>query len=122
MANGMPKMPDDDFLRKIASMFDLFHKGPGLKVTKGKLASDLRTNTRLIELAVFELRRRGSPILADGEGYWLAESPAEFEPVLRSLKHRLTQIHGTLQALESARAALVRQVEVEPNGQRRLAF
>lgn len=119
---GAPKVPDENLIRMVAAMFEERYRGRERKVTKQVLAESLNVNTRLIELSVFALRQQLAPILADGEGYWWSTDPAEFEPVLRSLTHRLGQIHMTLRALEFARTRLLRQVRTEPNGQGRLVF
>jgi len=122
MANGTPKKPDEALIRQVCSMFEMFHRGPLVKITKTQLGERVGTNPRVIEMAVFELRRRGVPILADGEGYWYADNPAEFEHVLNSLRHRLAKVHGTLKALEFAREKMLAQARREPNGQGRLVF
>lgn len=63
--------------------------------------SDPRTVTKLIERE----RRAGVPICASTDskrpGYYLADSPDELKNYMRSLRHRVKAVSGTLAALEA---------------------
>jgi len=119
MRNKIPQV-DKAFLHQLSSQFNFFNDGPGRKATKAHLAAEMGTSTRMIERGVFELRKDGMAILADGEGYWLAKRPEEFHPVLKSLRHRLREIYGTYRSLEHARERLLQSATTEPSGQKRI--
>ena len=61
-------------------------------------------------------------ILADGEGFWLAESPDECAPVLYSLQRRVLHQTETIEAIRHAEKIMRDEAAIEPNGQRRLLF
>ena len=64
--------------------------------------SDPRVVTKIIERE----RRAGLPICASNNGkrpgYYLADSPDELKNYMRSLRHRVKAVSGTLAALERA--------------------
>ena len=119
MRNKIPQI-DKAFLHSLSTQFKFFHDGPTRKTTKARMAADLGTSPRKIEMGVFLLRKEGMAILADGDGYWLAERPEEFRPVLKSLRHRLREIYGTYRSLEHARERLLQSATTEPTGQKRM--
>jgi len=111
---------EESFIRKVSVQFDLFHLGPNRKTTKAEIAEVFGVRPRVIERVIYVLRQRGVPILADGEGYWLATDPAEFHHPLNSLRHRMGEIGRTLQALEHSRERMLHEVTTEPGGQKRM--
>ncbi len=73
----------------------------GQEIMAALRLSDPRTVTKLIERE----RRAGLPICASTDskrpGYYLADSPDELKNYMRSLRHRVKAVSGTLAALEA---------------------
>lgn len=91
------------------SVSDVLCKGKENAQTMRELRQILNGDSRSIRLQIEHERRGGCPIVSDCQhGYWLAETRAEIENFVRSMKARAFEIQWT--------AALVQMAEVGNDG------
>ena len=70
--------------------------------TKRELAFTIGWTTREVELEIQRYRLEGFPIVSNGDGYWLATTPAEVKKCADRLRSRAIHQMETAQALDRA--------------------
>ena len=76
--------------------------------TKAQLAEKMGWSTRDVEAEVNRCRLNGVPIVSNGDGYWLAQTPVEVMECYRWLRHRYLNQARTAWALKRAAARMAR--------------
>lgn len=85
---------------------DVLCRGKANAQTMRELRQILNGDSRSIRLQIERERRSGCPIVSDCQhGYWIAETRAEIETFVRSMRARALEIQRT--------AALVQMAEPE---------
>lgn len=84
------------------SIADYLSRGRESALTRRELERLTGLAPREVSLAVERERRLGTPILADGNGYFLPATDDERAACVRSLRHRAREIMTTARALELA--------------------
>lgn len=82
---------------------DMLHRGSSNATSCRDLAALLGWTQRQVTRAIERERRAGTPICANGNGYFLPETDAEMDGYLRSLGHRETEIRATRAAIAQVR-------------------
>lgn len=79
--------------------------------TKRELAERMGITTRTVEEMVQVERLAGSPILSNGDGYWLTDDPEQVASMAARLHRRATTIHDTATALAATAEKLAKREE-----------
>ena len=77
--------------------------------TKRELADRMGITTRTVEEMVQVERLAGSPILSNGDGYWLTDDPEQVASMAARLHRRATTIHDTATALAATAEKLAKR-------------
>ena len=77
--------------------------------TKRELAERMGITTRTVEEMVQVERLSGSPILSNGDGYWLTDDPEQVASMAARLHRRATTIHDTATALAATAEKLAKR-------------